>query len=161
MSIASVIKDYGPAVPWILVAGGWIISNIQANRRELRKEVRSEIVEIEAIIKAVGKELRTYYGTEPATDKSHEHALNIKVSMKELDGRFDRLFSRNLGQFPTDPPLSMQDAREAFFDAVTGAKFESATRPKGDELRLILAKQHTAGLTLVEGLHSAFLQEFK
>ncbi|WP_179405583.1 hypothetical protein [Burkholderia guangdongensis] len=160
MSVASFIKDYGSAIPWLLVTVGWFISNAQANRRELRKEVRSEISELENIVKDVGKELRSYYATAPASDLAHERALNIKMSMKALDSRFDRLYCHNLGEFPAEPPVEIQSVREQFFDAVTGEKFESAVRPVGQELATILAKQHSAGLKLIDGLYSALLKEF-
>ncbi|WP_334006158.1 hypothetical protein [Burkholderia gladioli] len=161
LHIAAAIKAYGPAVPWILITIGWFISNHQANRRELRKEARSVIEEIAKIVAEVGKDLKTYYKAKYESDEEVEAALSVKIGIKNIATRVERLLEKRPKVLPSKLSAGVQSAVELFFETATGGAFESANKPTSAEIVKILAHQHNAGAALVESLHQAFWKEFK
>jgi len=159
--VATAIKDFAPAVAWVVAAMGWLVANSQANKREVRKEVRGEIDEISKLGKEILSELKKYYKTSVTSDESQQTEMVIKAHFKELDLRFDRLHCRQLSAFPSGGTVPANDAREKFFDLATFKHFETSSRPTGVELSTLVLRQTHANLVLTEALHTQFLQEFR
>lgn len=158
---AAFIKDYGPAIAWVIAAIGWAVANFQANRREVRKEVRAEIDELTKLAKETLLDLQNYYKTEVGSDDSDRYELVIKARFKELDMRFDRLHSRkHLEHFPTGGLVAGNEARERFFDLSTFHHFETSSRPSPKERSSMLLKQMLASLALTEALQLQFINQF-
>jgi len=159
-AVADFIKDYGPAGAWVVAAVGWLVANNQANKRELRKEVRAEIDDITKISKTILSDLQKYYLTAAGGDDGLLLELVIKANFKELDLRFDRLHSRNLAEFPAGGVIASNKPRESFFDLATGSHFETTSRPTAVERAGLIVRQTNASLQLTEALHAQFLREF-
>lgn len=61
MTGADFFKDYASPIAWCVAALGWWVSNLQANNRERRKEVRSEIEDIDGVLTSLNEAVSIYY----------------------------------------------------------------------------------------------------
>ena len=128
MTIAEFIKDYGPALSLLVAATGWYVGNQQANIREMRKEVRSEIDEIAKRIDSLLDTLKQYHQVAGGTSEAADCALRIKLTFHDLDLRIARLKSRKKD---LSVLLDLQQAErlsDDFFDLVTGGDFDSNSK---------------------------------
>ncbi len=166
MAVAELLKDYGSAVAWIIAAAGWFVGNRQSNTRERRKEVRSELDEIEDICDSFIEQLNAYFRITHASLEEQEAALNVKMHAKAIDYRIARLLRRKWsfqnGHGTTEHLKAAAKTWETVFDAATGGCFESAQRFDADvevvQSQLMLTRSKV--LAFIEDLHRAFLYEF-
>lgn len=165
MCLSNLIKDYGPAVAWVVAGIGWMVANAQANTRERRKEVRSEIDEIAKHLQEALRGLNKYHHLAGSDEEAEKATLTIKVSFMEIDSRIGRLEQRK-GWFRIKPLLALDKAKAAstlFFDEATGGDFESSNKPALTPANASkrLYKQSHFSLRLLNELHKAFLKEFR
>lgn len=157
MGVAKFFSDYKDAlitVSWMVAAFGWVISNAQANRREKRKETRSEV---DAICKAAAEvvlKCRIYFAELPTHDEDDARGSEIAFEVHRILRRTERLHSRVASFFEAT------SAGEIFFDAVTGLPFQSKTRqavgPGSEKLRTIESSVHGLIDALEEGFTLAY-----
>lgn len=147
-------KDALITVGWLLAAAGWIISNIQANSREKRKETRAEI---DAICKAAAEVLancRIYYAALPIEPEDDARSAEIGFEVHRIVKRTERLRFR----VPAFGPAVT--AVGGFFEAVTAEPFQSKSRssygPKSD----VLVRVETAVHELIDELEEGFTMAF-
>lgn len=160
MDAPTFIKDYGPSVAWIVAAVGWMISNHHANRREKRKEFRSEIDAIEKTVKSVSEKLAAYYRL-PVNDPSLTTSeLEIKILFKEIDLKWERLSKRSFWWWCSAIKSECGTSNERFYDHATGAYFESIARLPAADIGHHVHKLNFRALRFIENLHSLFLCEF-
>jgi hypothetical protein len=160
MGIAELIKDYGPAVAWLVAGIGWTISNNQANTREKRKEFRAEIDAAEKIVKSVVENASTYYKAQSRDNETQLLELDIKLLFEELSSKWERLKKRKFVAASIECSDAAEYALEAFYDHVTGEYFESDTRLTGEGLNGMLQKNNLLAIRFIESLHKLFLREF-
>lgn len=165
MDVAVWLKSYGSAIAWGVAALGWAIGNHQSNRRELRKEVRSEIDDIAEICdKFVGAQ-KEYFSAGLGSLEADQAAQDVKLHAQAIDLRIRRLQCRRWS-FKTlhGTRAYLQDAAEMWeqaFDVGTGGSFESTSR--GDSYLAVRTQQmqtRAKALAFIEALHRAFLYEF-
>ncbi|MEW6164513.1 MAG: hypothetical protein AB1642_05570 [Pseudomonadota bacterium] len=151
ITLAQIIKDYGPVVPWSLVIIGWFVANSQANVREKRKEARSEIEQFKQQVHVILEKYREYL--EADVEPARKHAISIKSGINRLLPLAERLTTR----------LEVGELRSGLgdlFERITGGDFESSEqKPTLDNNRLLVVVTHAESMiTLVE---NAFLKKFK
>lgn len=123
VTVAKLVRDYGPAVPWVLVVWGWLLSNKHANHRELRKETRSELDRLISSIRELAGYNRAYGTAEMGSTDEASAALAIKVGFNRVSASLERLSAR------LDDPVGAVDKRFAkVYENVTGGDFESSSR---------------------------------
>jgi hypothetical protein len=138
-----------------------MVANLQANRRERRKEVRGEIEDIAKLVKEVASESKKFYKSEPASPDHFESVMTIQALVKEIELRIDRLRRGGLSYFSEQLRAATAQAQERYFDQTTGGSFGGNSRPTGATLATILLRQHAAGMALIESLHTQFGREFQ
>lgn len=149
------------AIPWLVAIAGWLVANHQANRRETRKELRSDITEICSAISAVRQSLRAQQEEELGSNKRKLAQIAIKQELFAIDLRCSRLFDR---KWRTRSKLHLQRVKlnlEAFFDLSSGDILESNAEMPVHQSEALLFQQHSAGLMLDNSLQQLFLVEFK
>lgn len=147
--IAELIRDYGPAIPWLLVIWGWRVNNRQANEREKRKELRAEIDRIDDLIKEIISAHRNYR-TNPPGSPADSEALSIKIGITRLAQALNRITLQLAG-------LNLQRQQTELFERLTGGDFETANRqPKrhGDQM---MQAADIAAADLIDAIERAFL----
>lgn len=157
--MAEFLREYGPAIAWIVAAVGWGVANHQNNRREERKEVRTEIDGAANCVMEILDQLRAYRKTTAGSSEAVEIETRIKMQFQYLSLRIDRLKDRRKGVLQ-EPLLKLEDIEEKvnhFFDVATGDDFESAERAPENQNPQILARQAKSALAVDDALHRAFL----
>jgi len=153
-----VYKDLLITVTWVLAAISWVVTNKQANRRELRKETRSEIDAISKAAAEVISKCRKYYSLPPSDPEDDVRSAEISFEVKRVLIRTERL-SRRVGK--NSAFVKAKTACGDFFDAVTQDPFQSKNRgvlaPGSTELRLVEAGVHR----LIDALEEGFTVAFK
>jgi hypothetical protein len=81
-ALAQLIRDYGPAVAWILVVIGWIIGNHQANKREDRKEARADLDCFRDQVRDLIADYRLYLETD--RPEAQRHAVTVLAGINRL-----------------------------------------------------------------------------
>ncbi|AVG38516.1 hypothetical protein [Achromobacter insolitus] len=160
MTFSELLKDYAAPVAWLLVAGGWIINNRQANVRERRKEIRSDIGDLSTDIKSTLALLEKHREAMSDAGYTGITAVSVLASLREIDLRFDRLMNRPYRDRCSMIKSMCQSKREAFYDLASGDEAMSLqlhASVKAEEVRLRL---HTAAHTFIDSLHQLFLAEF-
>lgn len=158
--VADAIKDFGPPVAWIIAAVGLYVNNRAANVREQRKEFRSEIDSISGTVKEVIKKLAEYYALEARTPKAKSLELEIKVLLKEIDLKSDRISKRRFRNDVATVRANCQLAQERFFDGATSKYFESDDWQLAEVKSENFHQVNILGLHLIEAGHALFLKEF-
>ncbi|MBS0340420.1 MAG: hypothetical protein JSS56_07820 [Proteobacteria bacterium] len=147
-------KDALIAVTWIIAGANWIITNRQANRREVRKETRGEI---DALIKALTELLgkcRVYY-QHPATDAQD------KTRSAEIAFEIKRILTRTQTMADRQPGFQLSaDKASDLWERITGDPFQSSARQvvaaDGPELQEI----ESAALALIDALEQGFSEGY-
>jgi hypothetical protein len=160
VSVAELIKDYGPPVAWIVAVFGLIYNNYTANKREKRKEVRSEIDSLAGTVKDALKKLSEYYKPDARGVDSKKIELELKVIFNEIDLKMDRLVGRRFKHNVKTRLVSATNAAEKFYDRATSGCFESDAWAESAERQKDLHESNVLGLLLIESLHAVFLSEF-
>lgn len=113
------VKDY--VLPWLPIAAtlaGWWVVNLQANKREARKEERALIDSAKKLAIETSGKARTYMCTNA---RCEDVEAEIKLLLDQLEIELTRLPG-----YASDGELV--DAMGRFANAATGADFESAER---------------------------------
>lgn len=160
MGFADFLKSYGASVAWLVAAIGWIVGNVQANRRERRKELRSEIEDVARLVKDVATETKKFYRSTPGSPEHVECVVTVQALVREIDVRIERLKRGGLAYFSAALRDATASAQERYFDETTGGSFGTSARPSGANLTNVLLRHHAAGLALIESLHAQFSREF-
>ncbi|MED5493280.1 MAG: hypothetical protein VYD45_14330 [Pseudomonadota bacterium] len=137
-------------VSWVLIIAGWIIINHQNNRREVRKEIRAAITEINTGIDELCKAARDYHFS---TAHSDDAAQEIKLRIKKISQKI-RLLSFESNEIT----LSIIDLRKSitFYNFDSGARFI-----KQGHDSIILEDISLAEERLVDALENHFMYEFR
>jgi hypothetical protein len=139
---------------WFFTVVGWLVSHAQANSRERRKEVRTEL---DACIKLLGElvqKSRAYY-CEPASDlQSKSRAAEIRFELQRLLTRVERLEVKH-------PQFDVTGTCGELMDAVSGGSFESADREALAADADLLLKIESDTHALINQLEDGFIKAFK
>ena len=154
------LKDYGPAFAWVIAAIGWAITNAQANVREKRKELRSEIDALEKIIQSIAEKLAVYLRRQEGDVAAAVSELEILVLFQSVDRRIERIKKRQSGGTLGLYIDQINEAREQFFDFSTGAYFQTPVLLAEPMLSERITEVHSRAQILIETLHSFFLMKF-
>ncbi|WP_247308142.1 hypothetical protein [Ralstonia pseudosolanacearum] len=159
------LKDYGSAIALCVPMAGWAITNHQSNRRELRKEVRSEIDEIGDLCEKFVEAQHDYFESTVGTPEEFQASLDVKLHAKAIDLRIRRLQGRRWsftnGHGTKEHLETAAQMWEAAYDEGTGGTFESASRVHSQiAVRAQQMQTRTKVLAFIEALHQAFLYEF-
>ncbi|TSD59065.1 hypothetical protein FFI97_001665 [Variovorax sp. KBS0712] len=147
-------KDALITVGWLLAAAGWVISNFQANKREKRKETRSEV---DAICKAAAEVVancRVYYSALPSNDEDDTRAAEIAFEVHRIVKRTERLRGR---------VSSFEEAVVAvgsFYEAVTAEPFQSKSRETHGPGSPVLLGIEESVHSLIDQLEEGFTLAF-
>ena len=115
-------KSYWISIGWMITALGWFITSWQANRREVRKERRSDVDACCKLTSDVLDRARKYYLSEASHDSKQVEA-DISFLMTRLIRRVERLGKQ-------DAKFDAENEIGALFDRVTGGDFGSHQRNK-------------------------------
>lgn len=154
------LKDYGPAFAWVIAAIGWSITNYQANVREKRKELRSEIDALEKAIQSVAEKMATYLRREEGDATAPVSELEVIVLFQSIDRRIERIKKRQSGGTLGLYIDRINVEREKFYDFATGEYFQTPVLLKEPELSQRITEVHAHAQILIETLHSFFLMKF-
>ena len=147
------LKDYQPLITigisvigWLLISYGWYITNKHNNKRESRKELRSELDRIVSELEMLREKALQYYTT--SARGSEKLAFEIKTSQETLLVKIQDLSKRH-------PEFSCNDLVD-FIDVVTGGDFESKTRKKITYADRGMAEIYLSTTQLIISLNSDF-----
>lgn len=142
-------KDLAVAGSWLIAVAGWGVSNRSANKREHRKEVRTEIDACAKMAYEVLGMVREYLTTDPTDEKCGMLGAKIRFDLQRLLSRVERLESRL-------PDFAVCQAAGKLLDSITGGDFDSNSRkklnPHSNQLIAIEADVHQ----LIEELENGF-----
>ena len=146
-------KDVLIAGGWLLTILGWFVSNLQANRRERRKEARAEIDACIKLLTDLVQKARIYFCGSDDADKSKHTAAEIKFELQRVLMRVERLEKRYV-------IFDVFGACGELMDAITSDPFESAQRqlmaPDSDHMMKIESDAHVLISQMEEGFTNAF-----
>jgi hypothetical protein len=147
-------KDALITVGWLVAAIGWMVTNNQANKREKRKETRSEVDAIcKAAIEVISK-CRKYYSNLPSDQDDNTRIAEISFEIKRILRRIQTLHKRT-------PKFSDAIVAGAeFFDVITSDPFASKSRSlhlPGDPL---LIRIETELSNLIDKLEDGFTKAY-
>lgn len=154
------LKDYGPAFAWVIAALGWGITNHQANVREKRKELRSELDALEKAIQSIAEKMTTYLRRKAGDVTGPVTELEVIVLFQSVDRRIERLRKRQSGGTLGLYFDKIADEREQFFDFCTGSYFQTPVLLAEPDLSHRITEVHSRAQVLIETLHSFFLMKF-
>lgn len=154
------VKNYGPAVAWVVAAIGWGITNFQANVREKRKELRSEIDALEKAIQSIADKMGAYLRRKEADASAAISELEILVLFQSVDRRIERIKKRQSGGTLGLYIDQIDREREQFYDFTTGKYFQTPVLLGEPELSERITEIHSRAQILIEALHSFFLMKF-
>ena len=147
-------KDLLLAGGWFFTIFGWAVTNAQANRRELRKETRTDV---DACCRMAGDLLakaRKYYASAASHSENKALAAELRFDLQRLLARVERLETNS-------SKCEVTGACVELMDSVTGGDFETATRPaySFDSERLLKTESDTH--LLMDQLENGFKLSFK
>lgn len=158
--MADFLKDYGPALAWVIAAIGWSITNAQANLREKRKELRSEIDALEKAIQSIADKMAAYLRRNAGDPASSVSELEVLVLFQSVDRRVERIKKRQSGGTLGLYIDRIDEEREKFFDYSTGEYFQTPVLLVEPDLSARITELHSHAQILIESLHSFFLMKF-
>lgn len=155
------LRNYGPPIAWGLVLLGWFINNRHANRRERRKEIRSEIADLANSVEKVIDLLRQVHNL-PDDYSPDAGLLKVRVvtALYEVDLQMERLVDgRAYGRAAKTKCEDCRRLHEEFFDLASGDKafVVSADKAQREDL---LSAAHISARRFIDALHKMFLAEF-
>lgn len=139
---------------WLFTIFGWFVSNTQANSREKRKEIRTEIDACCKLSAELLAKSRTYFGSTPLDPQSKPGAAQIRFDLQRLFTRVERLQKKYVG-------FDVIGACEELLDSASGDPFESAQRPKFDADSDRMLKIESDVHCLIDQLEDGFIKVFK
>jgi len=114
------IKDWAPAVSWLLVLVGWFRLTNENNKRQLRKEVKERIDEIQELLNAIEDDSYEYYSL-PQGPEAERLALRLKTKVSSVGHHLNVLSG-------IDAKYSCSGLLIRLRRSVTGGAFESVER---------------------------------
>lgn len=150
----SEVSPWAVFVGWLLIVGGWFITNSQNNKRESRKELRASLDNVIKDIHETQLNALKYYTSE--VEESYQLAFEIKASQSRILSKIERLRALHAGYF------SLEKLSE-YMHALTGEDFESSCRRvrsyknQNDDLLLNITFQTN---TLINHLESDYCEIF-
>jgi hypothetical protein len=146
---SNIVAALAPAVSWVLVIVGWFFVSRDQNRRERRKEVRSEI---ERLIHEVGQiEIRAYEYLPTMADSKESRSLGLR-----LKSDLQRL-AQSITRLSQVDEIDVKDALTTLRQAVTlGHDFDSKLRQPCDLDSAWALEVQTAANGLIDALESTF-----
>lgn len=160
LSVVEFIKNYGPALAWVVAALGWAVTNRQANTREKRKELRSEIDALEKAIQSIAEKMAVYLRRKAEDATAAVSELEIIVLFQSVDRRIERIKKRQSGGTLGLYIDRIDKEREQLFDLSTGEYFQTPALLEEPLLSQRITEIHSQAQILIEALHSFFLMKF-
>jgi hypothetical protein len=115
------IRDYGPAIAWIIVFVGWFVTNRQANQREKRKEIRADVDRITGMIRQLVDDHRLYFTAPVGSPEEIRNGVAIKASFQRISMALERQTGR----------IECAESKAHFvqlYELMTGGDFEDTSR---------------------------------
>lgn len=148
------LKDLLIAGGWLLTIFGWFISGTQANNREIRKEIRSEVDACCKMVSDLLVKARVYYSSPPTDPLEQSRASEISFDLQRLITRIERLEKR-YSQF------EMMGAGSELMDSLTGGDFATADRKLETANSDLMQKIESDIHFLIDRLEDGFYFVFK
>jgi isoleucyl-tRNA synthetase len=146
--------EYGtPYLPLIFTIIGWWVVSRQNDKRERRKEIREQIKQFEQRIDAIIAATIQYYILDGKDAKCAELSTKMRYNISVLDPLRKRIELAGLNCDIVNETL-------AFKQAVTGDKFESASRKKLQANDPLLLEVANAGFELVDKFEKSYFSTF-
>lgn len=160
-----------------LAMAGWYVNNNSANFRETRKEVRSDVSEINACVSSIVNQIEDYFLADVESDedyKSFDEAerlrfervrLQVHVAFKSLDMRVERLGERMRGD--GGKLLDLRDVvirSSEFFDVATGdglRRVDLQDDSAMQECYQFVSRVHVSAAVLVDVLDRSVIKAFQ
>lgn len=146
-------KDAVVVAGWFLTIVGWLVSSVTANKRERRKEARTEV---DACAKMAHELLgfsRDYY-TRPASDVAVAGlGAKIRFEVQRLVIRVERLEKKHAH-------FDVANSVSELYDAITGGDFDSKTREASNFDSDVLLKIESDVHFLIDQLEEGFFRAF-
>lgn len=158
-ALGEVLRQYGTPVAWLIVAVGWTIRNKQANSRERRKEIRSDIVEICSSIEKSLQLVEEHVNTNQNDGYTGMTALKIHTTLADIELKINRLFNRRFSAHTRTTLELCKKHFEAYFDISSGDKIISTSKNIVNRGEAIIEAHQSAHL-LIDHLHRLFITEF-
>lgn len=146
-------KDLLIAGGWIVAVAGWLVGNYQANRREKRKETRTEIDACCKMAAEILVKCRVYYGTLADDPLDASRSADIRFEVQRLFIRAERLQNKYA-------KFEVIGACEELLDSSSGDQFESKERPVFAANSNLLLKIESDIHFLIDRLEDGFAKEF-
>ena len=146
-------KDLLIAGGWFFTIIGWIVSSSQADNREKRKEVRSEVDACSKLATELLTKARRYFASASSDLTSKGVAAEIRFELQRLLTRVERLES-NYAAF------EVVGACGELMDSITGDPFESSSRQEVAADSDLLLKIESDILFLIDHMEAGFAKEF-
>jgi hypothetical protein len=146
-------KDLLIAGGWFFTIVGWLVSNAQANSREKRKEVRTEIDACIKLLAELVVKSRSYYGAPVIDSLSKSRAAEIRFELQRLITRVERLGGKHA-------EFDVTGACGELMDSISGDPFESADREALAADSDLLLKIESDTHVLIDQLEDGFVKAF-
>lgn len=114
--------DWPLYLAWSITAVGWLVTHSLTERREQRKERRTEVDACCKIAAEILTKARAYYAEVGASEKARLLAPEIRFEVQRVFKRVERLQT-------LCPSFEMEPALDALMDSVIGGDFDSIDRP--------------------------------
>jgi len=153
LALSTFIKDYGPAIAWLLVIIGWWITSNQADHREKRKEIRAELDRLAHMIRQLVEDHRLYFTSPPQSAEESKYAVAVKAAFRRISMTLERQSAR-LDLVQTQSLFSQ------FYELITGGEFETTARQvrASNDHSFIVATSFAE--RIIDAMERAFLARF-
>lgn len=146
-------KDLAVAMGWLVTMSGWFVSNGSANKREKRKEARTEIDACAKMAYEVLSLCREYLSSDPGADTCSLLAAKIRFELQRLFLRVERIEKKY-------PQFELCNAAGELLDSATGGDFDSSTRKPLELNDPVLLKIEADVHHLIDELEEGFSRAF-
>jgi len=146
-------QAWGPVASVILVALGWVWISRDNDRRESRKEIRTELNDLRDLIRDIEMSARSYFRTTPDDPESDRLSSLIKRSLQTLAGRLIAIKLRW-------KELDLDSDLTSFRRRITSGDFDSRQRRAISSTDLLILEIENAGQSLIDAIERAFATSF-
>jgi len=158
--MAAFLAQYGVLIAAAVAIAGWQVSNWQANRRELRKEVRQDISDLRSAVERVCAGVREHQKHERSSREAALASVAVQQDFVLLELRLARIRERPRKSKSDVFVQEIRNNQERFFDLSTGDLIDGSVMLTPDQVQNLVTEQHVTAAQLEHGLMKFFFSEF-